>query len=127
MGQRPRRRSSVSHGLRGATIIELLLYPAAEGRGHGAHLSVLLARELPLPDDQILFGTIHADNLPAYRAAIRAGRVDVETRCSSQSRPDREAASTVVPATPFSSTRTDAVRCAAKISRAIPALRHDAW
>ncbi len=71
--------AAVSHGLRGATIIELLLDPAARGRGHGAHLSVLLARNLPLPlpDDQILFGTIHVDNLPAYRAAIRAGRVDV--------------------------------------------------
>lgn len=67
----------VSHGLRGAVVVELLLDPAVRGRGHGAHLSVLLARALPLPDDQLLFGTVHADNRPAYRAAVRAGRVDV--------------------------------------------------
>jgi len=68
---------AVSHGLRGAVVIELLLDPAVRGRGHGRHLSVLLARALPLPDDQLLFGTIHADNSPAYRAATRAGRTDV--------------------------------------------------
>jgi len=68
---------AVSHGLRGAVVIELLLDPAVRGRGYGAHLNVLLARALPLPDDQLLFGTIHADNLPAYRAATGAGRIDV--------------------------------------------------
>lgn len=67
----------VAHGLRGATVIELLLDPAVRGRGYGPHLSTLLARHLPLPDDQILFGTVHIDNTPAYRSALRAGRVDV--------------------------------------------------
>lgn len=67
----------IGHGLRGAVVIELLLDPAVRGRGYGPALSVLLARALPLPDDQLLFGTIHADNLPAYRAATRAGRLDV--------------------------------------------------
>jgi len=70
-------RGMVSHGLRGAVVIELLLEPAVRGRGYGRDLSVLLARALPLPDDQLLFGTIHTDNLPAYTAATRAGRLDV--------------------------------------------------
>lgn len=69
--------ANTSHGLRGATVIELLLDPAFRGRGHGNALSVLLARHLPMPDDQILFGTIHVDNRPAYRSAVLAGRIDV--------------------------------------------------
>jgi hypothetical protein len=64
-------------GARGATVVELLLDPAFRGRGHGPHLSTLLARALPVPDDQFLFGEVHADNLPAYRAALGSGRVDV--------------------------------------------------
>jgi hypothetical protein len=28
-------------------------------------------------DDECLMGTIHADNGPAYRAALAAGRIDV--------------------------------------------------
>lgn len=65
------------HGVRGATVVELLLDPLRRRRGYGRHLSVLLARALPLPDHQCLLGTIHADNTPAYRAALAAGRVDV--------------------------------------------------
>jgi hypothetical protein len=30
-----------------------------------------------MPDDQCLMGTIHAHNLPSYRSAVGAGRVDV--------------------------------------------------
>jgi hypothetical protein len=37
----------------------------------------LLAQALPLPDDQFLLGEVHTDNLPAYRAALASGRVDV--------------------------------------------------
>ena len=64
-------------GLRGATVVELLLDHPFRGAGHGAHLSTLLARTLPMPDGQYLLGTIHAENVPAYRAALAAGRVDV--------------------------------------------------
>ncbi len=64
-------------GLRGATVVELLLDHPFRGAGHGHHLSTLLARALPMPDEQHLLGTIHADNVPAYRAALAAGRVDV--------------------------------------------------
>lgn len=64
-------------GARGATVVELLLDHPFRGRGLGAHLSALLAGALPLPDEQFLFGTIHADNVPAYRSAVASGRVDV--------------------------------------------------
>jgi GNAT superfamily N-acetyltransferase len=64
-------------GVRGATVVELVLAQPFRGRGYGRHLSTLLARGVPLPDDQCLMGTIHADNLSAYRSALAAGRVDV--------------------------------------------------
>jgi GNAT superfamily N-acetyltransferase len=64
-------------GVRGATVVELLLAPDYRGRGLGKHLSTLLAKALPLADDECLLGTIHADNTPAYRAALAAGRADV--------------------------------------------------
>lgn len=64
-------------GLRGATVVELLLDHPFRSAGHGRHLSTLLARALPMPDEQFLLGTIHSANTPAYRAALAAGRVDV--------------------------------------------------
>ncbi|MGH9059038.1 MAG: hypothetical protein ACRDZY_05920 [Acidimicrobiales bacterium] len=70
-------RGDVASGLRGATVVELVLDPSFCGHGFGSHLSVLLAQSLPYPDDQFLFGTIHADNTRAYRSARRAGRIDV--------------------------------------------------
>ena len=64
-------------GVRGATVVELILDPSFRGRGYGKHLSTLLATAVPLPDDQCLMGTIHADNVASYRSALAAGRVDV--------------------------------------------------
>lgn len=64
-------------GVVGATVVELLLAPEHRARGLGKHLSPLLAKALPLADDECLLGTIHADNTPAYRAAVAAGRHDV--------------------------------------------------
>lgn len=64
-------------GVRGATVIELILDHEHRGLGYGQQLSTLLAKALPMPDDECLMGTVHADNIPAYRAARRAGRVDV--------------------------------------------------
>jgi len=64
-------------GARGVTVVELLLDPAVRGRGLGRHLSTLLARSVPAPDEELLFGEVHHDNQPAYRAALAAGRVDV--------------------------------------------------
>jgi hypothetical protein len=64
-------------GVRGATVIELLLDHRCRGLGYGRHLSTLLAKALPLPDYECLMGTIHADNIRAYRSAVGAGRVDV--------------------------------------------------
>lgn len=64
-------------GVRGATVVELILDHPFRGRGYGRHLSTLLARGVTLPDDQCLMGTIHADNTPSYRSALAAGRLDV--------------------------------------------------
>ncbi len=64
-------------GVRGAVVIELLLDHRYRGRGYGAHLSTLLARSLPMPDDECLIGSIHHQNLPALRSALAAGRIDV--------------------------------------------------
>lgn len=71
---------AVAHGLRGATVVELLLTHEVRGRGLGKDLSVLLARNLPLPDDHVLHGTIHIDNHTARRSALAAGRIDVGGR-----------------------------------------------
>jgi GNAT superfamily N-acetyltransferase len=68
---------ATSHGLRGFTVVELLLDPAFRGRGFGRHLSTLLAQGLDAPDTAFLLGTIHVDNTPAYRSAIASGRIDV--------------------------------------------------
>ena len=70
----------VAHGLRGATVVVLMLTQEARGRGFGKGLSALLARNLPMPDDQVLSGTIHVDNLTARRSALAAGRIDVGGR-----------------------------------------------
>ena len=67
----------VQHGLRGAVVIELLLDLSVRGRGYGKHLSTLLAKQMGMPDDQFVLGTIHVDNTPAYRSAIASGRHDV--------------------------------------------------
>jgi len=64
-------------GVKGATVVELFLAPEYRGRGLGKYLSPILAKALPFADDECLMGTIHADNIPAYRAALAAGRVDV--------------------------------------------------
>ena len=70
-------RRGVASGCRGVEVVELVLAPDFCGRGHGAALSVLIARAVKEPGDHWLFGTIHADNLPAYRAARSAGRIDI--------------------------------------------------
>lgn len=64
-------------GVKGATVVELFLTPEYRGRGLGKHLSTILAKALPFADDECLMGTIHADNTPAYRAAMAADRIDV--------------------------------------------------
>lgn len=64
-------------GIPGATVVELILSQEHRGRGYGKHLSALLARALPFDDRKCLMGTIHADNVTAYRAARGSGRVDV--------------------------------------------------
>lgn len=64
-------------GICGAVVQELTLDHQFRGHGYGHQLSLLLARALPLDDDQLLLGTIHVDNVSAYQAALQAGRVDV--------------------------------------------------
>jgi GNAT superfamily N-acetyltransferase len=64
-------------GVKGATVVELFLDPEYRGRGLGKHLSPLLAKGIPMGAGECLMGTIHAENAPAYQAALDAGRVDV--------------------------------------------------
>jgi GNAT superfamily N-acetyltransferase len=64
-------------GISGAIVRELVLEHRFRRCGIGHQLSMLLAREVPLDDHELLVGTIHAANVGAYRAALRAGRVDV--------------------------------------------------
>ena len=64
-------------GVRGATVVELILdhsLPRSRVRAAPEHPAV---PGLPLPDDECLLGTIHADNVTSYRSALAAGRVDV--------------------------------------------------
>lgn len=63
-------------GLPAYVVQELVLDARFRGRGHGAHLTTLLARALP-DASRVLLGTIHADNRGALQAAQKAGRVDV--------------------------------------------------
>lgn len=63
-------------GLAGYTVSELILTEAGRGRGHGRSLSTLLARTLS-GDDEVLIGTIHADNVGSRRGALAAGRIDI--------------------------------------------------
>lgn len=73
---------AVQRGLRGYTVVELLLDPHVRGRGYGRHLSSalaasVLARADSSPVGEYLLGTIHVDNHRAYRSALAAGRRDV--------------------------------------------------
>lgn len=65
-----------SLGLPCYEVQEIILAPEYRGRGYGAHLSQLLARELP-ERHRVMIGTIHANNRGALEAARRAGRHDV--------------------------------------------------
>ena len=67
-------------GLAGYKIAELVLARHRRGRGLGRHLTTLLARELLArgePQDAVIIGTIHNDNLGARRAAELSGRQDI--------------------------------------------------
>jgi len=67
----------IAEGMSGATVVELILDHPYRQRGFGAALSGLLAKAIDMPAEQALFGTIHYENRPAYRAALAAGRVDI--------------------------------------------------
>ena len=73
---------AVRRSVRGFEVVELLLDPQVRGRGYGKHLSSalaasVLARGDRSSADQYLLGTIHVDNVRAYRSALAAGRRDV--------------------------------------------------
>jgi len=63
-------------GLPAYTVQDIVLAATSRGRGYGAHLTTLLARNLP-DDYPFLVGTIHADNRGARTAALKAGRTDI--------------------------------------------------
>ncbi len=68
--------TSSSLGLSCYEVQEIILVPRFRGRGYGAHITTLLARELS-DEDRVLIGTIHAGNRGALASAKQAGRCDV--------------------------------------------------
>lgn len=70
----------VNTGLSGLCVGEIVLAKAFRGQGLGSTVQLQLALQLVgqgSERDELLFGTIGAVNVPAQRAALRAGRVDL--------------------------------------------------
>ena len=70
----------VNTGLGGLCVGEIVLAKAFRGQGLGSAVQLQLALQLLSQGSgqgELLFGTIGAANVPAQRAALRAGRVDL--------------------------------------------------
>ena len=75
--------TDVQRGLSGLCVTEIILAKAFRAQGLGSAVQRRLASELVkhcVSEDTLLFGTIGEANLPARRAAERAGRVDLGGR-----------------------------------------------
>ena len=73
----------VQTGLSGLCVMEIVLAKAFRAQGFGSTVQRRLAAALVaagVAQDVLLFGTIGENNLPARRAAARAGRVDLGGR-----------------------------------------------
>ena len=73
----------VQTGLSGLCVMEIVLARAFRAQGFGSAVQRRLAAALvaaEVAQDVLLFGTIGENNLPARRAAARAGRVDLGGR-----------------------------------------------
>ena len=73
----------VQTGLSGLCVMEIILARAFRAQGFGSAVQRRLAAALVaagVVQDVLLFGTIGENNLPARRAAARAGRVDLGGR-----------------------------------------------
>ena len=64
-------------GVRGATVVELILDHRHRGRGYGRHLSTLLARSRPAAGRPVSPRHHPCRQRTSYRSALAAGRVDV--------------------------------------------------
>lgn len=64
-------------GVEGLEVLEIVLDTFARGRRLAASVLQCLHHSVAASDDTILFGTIHAGNVPALRSARRSGRVDL--------------------------------------------------
>jgi L-amino acid N-acyltransferase YncA len=65
------------HGMVGFSVQELCLDGTHRGRHIAAAALQRLVDELPAGDDDVLWGTIHPENLPSLRNALSVGRVIV--------------------------------------------------
>ncbi len=63
-----------AHGLSGFCVEELCLDPSWRGRGIAARAVGQLVRQLPARPGDVLWGSIHPENLPSLRAALSLGR-----------------------------------------------------
>jgi L-amino acid N-acyltransferase YncA len=66
-----------AHGMAGFSVQELCLDGAHRGRHVAAAALQRLVDELPARDDDVLWGTIHPENVPSLRNALSVGRVIV--------------------------------------------------
>jgi hypothetical protein len=66
-----------AHGMSGFSVQELCLGGAHRGRHVAAAAVQRLVDELPARDDDVLWGTIHPENVPSLRNALSVGRVVV--------------------------------------------------
>lgn len=66
-----------AHGMAGFSVQELCLDGAHRGRHVAAAAVQRLVDELPAGDDDVLWGTIHPENVPSLRNALSVGRVIV--------------------------------------------------
>jgi L-amino acid N-acyltransferase YncA len=66
-----------AHAMSGFSVQELCLDGAHRGRHVAAAAVQRLVDELPARDDDVLWGTIHPENVPSLRNALSVGRVVV--------------------------------------------------
>lgn len=68
---------STEHGMRGFVVIEMFLDAAHRGGGLGPAVGRQLIEHLPAQVGDVLYGTIHHENVAARRSGLHGGREDI--------------------------------------------------